>query len=311
MDKPFLTIDEQIELLKSRGVEPNNDTYRLLLCEGYYSLINGYKDPFLDSEKTKLASDDRYKEGTTFEDIYRLFKFDRELRSVTFHYLTKIEVMIRTICCYTFCENHQKENAYLDINNFSEAKDYMPGEQYFISDFSKFQSKLNFIIQGKTKFNFVEHYRNKYDNVPLWVIANAMTFGNVEHLYDLMKPNEQNKACSRIIRTIGKEHSSEKLMSRQDLRKYLNNLVKIRNICAHDERLYCASVYGRNQSRYIDIMDMAIELLSEEDVNEFALKLAEIIITYSEENKIIQSTLYDNGLIQFASRWIRQQGDES
>ena len=49
-------------------------------------------------------------------------------------------------------------------------------------------------------------------------------------------------------------------------------------------------------------MDMAIELLSEEDVNEFALKLAEIIITYSEENKIIQSTLYDNGLIQFASR---------
>ena len=100
-------------------------------------------------------------------------------------------------------------------------------------------------------------------------------------------------------------------MSRQDLRKYLNNLVKIRNICAHDERLYCASVYGRNQSRYIDIMDMAIELLSEEDVNEFALKLAEIIITYSEENKIIQSTLYDNGLIQFASRWIRQQGDES
>ena len=58
-------------------------------------------------------------------------------------------------------------------------------------------------------------------------------------------------------------------------------------------------------------MDMAIELLSEEDVNEFALKLAEIIITYSEENKIIQSTLYDNGLIQFASRWIRQQGDES
>ena len=80
MDKPFKTIEEQVELLEARGVATDDDTPEVLLREGYYSVVNGYKAPFIDKEKSESAKDDRYLPGTSFADIYALFMFDRELR---------------------------------------------------------------------------------------------------------------------------------------------------------------------------------------------------------------------------------------
>lgn len=48
----------------------------ILLREGYYSVVNGYKDPFINREAMAAAGDDRYREGTTLTDIYDLFSFD-------------------------------------------------------------------------------------------------------------------------------------------------------------------------------------------------------------------------------------------
>lgn len=86
-DKPFLTIEEQVRLLESRGLGVDADTGPTLMREGYYSIVNGYKDPFLDSGKSIEAGEDRYLEGISFSDLYTLFTFDRELRSLTFRYL--------------------------------------------------------------------------------------------------------------------------------------------------------------------------------------------------------------------------------
>ena len=52
-DKIFRTYDEQIELLKNRGVDINgtniDDAKKYLTDIGYYNLINGYKDLFLET----------------------------------------------------------------------------------------------------------------------------------------------------------------------------------------------------------------------------------------------------------------------
>lgn len=80
MDKPFKTIEEQVELLEARGVATDDGTPEVLLREGYYSVVNGYKEPFVDKEKSESAKDDHYLPGTSFADIYALFMFDRELR---------------------------------------------------------------------------------------------------------------------------------------------------------------------------------------------------------------------------------------
>lgn len=49
MKKPFLTLDEQIQLLSFRGVRISDiDTAKhILLSENYFCVINGYKDFFL------------------------------------------------------------------------------------------------------------------------------------------------------------------------------------------------------------------------------------------------------------------------
>lgn len=47
--KVFLTYDEQIDLLESRGMRiPSHAVVRhYLQCLGYFELVNGYKDLFL------------------------------------------------------------------------------------------------------------------------------------------------------------------------------------------------------------------------------------------------------------------------
>ena len=54
--KPFKTVEEQIAILESRGIHFSNkkDAARFLLKENYYAVVNGYKDAFLDKQKTNL-----------------------------------------------------------------------------------------------------------------------------------------------------------------------------------------------------------------------------------------------------------------
>lgn len=63
MHKPFTTIEDQIALLNSRGLQTDSRTSWILEREGYYATVNGYKKPFLDNQarkkmkKTNIAKD--------------------------------------------------------------------------------------------------------------------------------------------------------------------------------------------------------------------------------------------------------------
>ena len=87
MNKSFHSIDEQVEILHSRGISTTAETRTILLREGYYAVINGYKLPFIDEAASKAAGDDRFLPGTSFDDIYALFSFDRDLRALVFRHL--------------------------------------------------------------------------------------------------------------------------------------------------------------------------------------------------------------------------------
>lgn len=53
MHKPFTTIEDQIALLNSRGLQTDSRTSWILEREGYYATVNGYKKPFLDNPARK------------------------------------------------------------------------------------------------------------------------------------------------------------------------------------------------------------------------------------------------------------------
>ena len=103
MDKPFKSIDEQIAILESRGLECDNNTRLVLEREGYYPVINGYKDLFLDQRGDSCH--ELFVKGTKFSDIYRLFEFDRSLRLLMFEYFNKAEAPIKIARKHTWIED--------------------------------------------------------------------------------------------------------------------------------------------------------------------------------------------------------------
>ena len=86
------TIDEQINILKRRGLDVGSNPGKYLIQYGYYNLINGYKDLFIDSELTRQAKEDRYKHGTSLNHLIALYEYDARLR----HQLMAITINIET-----------------------------------------------------------------------------------------------------------------------------------------------------------------------------------------------------------------------
>lgn len=86
MKKVFKTLDEQIEILKDRGlVILDEDKAKKILLKENYFFISGYRH-FFESSK------DKFIKGTTFEELYGIFIFDRKLRNIFFKNLLVIEI---------------------------------------------------------------------------------------------------------------------------------------------------------------------------------------------------------------------------
>ena len=73
--KIFKTLDEQIEILKSKGliVEDLDKAKQILFRENYF-FLSGYRHLFMRSIK-----ENRFIEGTTFDELYAMFLFDRKI----------------------------------------------------------------------------------------------------------------------------------------------------------------------------------------------------------------------------------------
>lgn len=102
MDKVYSSTDDQIHILRSRGMTIADAACakRTIDLENYYNLINGYKQPFLDS--TYSGSDERYISGTKFEEIHSLYLFDRELRNLFIRYILELENNVKSVLAHDF-----------------------------------------------------------------------------------------------------------------------------------------------------------------------------------------------------------------
>lgn len=258
MAKEFKTIDELVALLESRNLKTDGETASILRRESYYAIVNGYKDTFLDRSAMQSSAVDVYKEGTTFRQIYDLFLFDRALRGALFPYLVEAEAALTNAVVYSFCSRYPKADAYLDRANYTEWKDMLVPDGFKGSKARERDRRLNDLMRrlnGKLTLNdrtrpFIRHYLTSYGNVPLWVLQNDLTFGNIEHFYQLQKRGVQNDTCRMVSEFSGR---GWRIGAKRLLRAF-TILVGYRNICAHGDRLYCASVKGARCAEMIDTL---------------------------------------------------------
>ena len=92
---------------------------RILESENYYNVINGYKDFFLASKSTSTTVE-TYIAGTTFDEIYALYCFDRNVRNIYLRFLLKAENKFKTVVSHEFSRLYGHNN-YLKLEIFSIA----------------------------------------------------------------------------------------------------------------------------------------------------------------------------------------------
>lgn len=224
MTKPFLTYQQQIQkLIVEKHLIINDPTLaeEKLRNIGYFSLIGGYKQPFRNP-MTRV-----YVNNTTFEDVWALYQFDNELRELLFNHLCQIEKKMRSLLSYAFCERYgELQSHYLNTASYN----YTVANQRGINKLIRILGNL---ANGNTEYEYVNYQRRVYGNVPLWVLVNTMTFGQISKMYSFLQPGMRSKIARNYTHVNDRE-----------LEQYLKVLVLYRNVCAHNERLYSHKVYS-------------------------------------------------------------------
>ena len=217
MEKEFKTIEEQIEILKNKNliISSKRKAYRILENNNYYYLINGYKELFVDK-----ANNCGFITGTKLEELYAIYNFDGEIRLNFLKYILLIERRVNTYIAYEFSKQYGHKN-YLANDNFNCTSRNEELIKKFINDIN-----LEIKHQCKNGNSMLLHYIKSYKYIPLWVLIRIMTFGKVSKFYSFMKHKEQDAVARKFN------------IKRESLRVYLINLAIIRNVCAHDEKLY-------------------------------------------------------------------------
>ncbi len=266
-EKEYKTHRQLLGILRNRGMtigagSQGSRVMRILEKENYYNIVNGYKNLFLDP--TTNSTEERYKAGTTFDELYALYEFDRDVRQIYLKYLLRVENTFKTVLAHEFSSLYGHDN-YLKLQNFHTGpspdrkvlrqiananKLNLETELARIQHLSA-EENISFVIKligdiqqeiarqmGK-HHQVVNHYMSEYGYIPLWVLVNVLTFGKITTFYKLMKPADK----MAVARKFG--------VASDELHKYMDMCSLARNKCAHDERFFDISFRRRLHTKSI------------------------------------------------------------
>lgn len=204
-------------LARKLVVKDENGLRRILRAIGYYRLT-GYLYPF---RKDPDRSED-FMDGTTLDHIWNIYKFDRRLRLVVMDALARIEVAIRV----RVMEAH---SAVCGGDPFAYCNPaQLPGLNG--QKFAKFLESLDKSVRQSFASNdppVATHFKNHgQSRVPVWILMETLSFGDVCIYYQGLPHTAQQQ----VANAFGIWPSA--------FRSWLDVLRRVRNICAHQGRLW-------------------------------------------------------------------------
>ena len=236
--KVFASHDEQITILQNRGLQvPDKAAARRILSrENYYALIDGYKEPFLErDERLNPYGLEQFQAGTEFGHIYALYRFDRELRMLMLNELLKFEKNIKSKVAYRFSEKFRETDSFLEAGNYSLDKDRHHERDRIISTlYNLIKSHKK---RDRVKYPAIREFFDKHRNVPLWVLVNFLSLGQVTNFYSVI----DDELRERIAKDFADEFSEEwepLQLQASELDAVLRIAFPYRNKSAHEEVLY-------------------------------------------------------------------------
>lgn len=214
--KPFRTYQQQIDILRARGLIIDDEEYakRVLRSENYYRL-SGYWLTMV--KKQGNPTDDVFYPNTTFENIVDVYQFDVDLREIVLSATSTIETNLKAYIAYYHAQKYGPLG-YMNYENFEDI-DRHSGMMYELcKDKSARRNEL-----------FVQHHKDCKGNIfPVWVATELMSFGQVSKFYKNMVSEDRNKMAREFYN----------IPSREYIESWIQCAAVARNIAAHGGRFY-------------------------------------------------------------------------
>lgn len=254
MGKNYTSFRKRLELLRSRNmsIPKESSTQREIIKKyNHYNLINGYKDPFLQSN----SSQETFITGTSPRELEALYKFDQNMRFILLRYLLPIEESVKhelTQAFYSYHTNHPNLTAQERANLHKESE-FLKRNYYDLSTITTRNGKridkmgiYNRFVTGvyseigkqyKNKNDSIHYYSTNHGYLPMWVLMNILTMGNISKFFIIQKKEVKLRTMNSLRIIPQHQNQQDKYIS--NFEKLLNIITLFRNVCAHNERLYC------------------------------------------------------------------------
>ena len=218
------TPDEQITLLKNRGLILHNEEFtRHCLSTVSYYRLSAYIKPFEKDKSSHMLN-----AAISFDDVWNVYAFDRELRLLFLDALERIEVALRT-SLVNVMSTHYGAWWYFEKEPFKSSWfEVSPRKKHSPAD--EFKYEIESLCSRSASDGSIKHYYSKYHSPgfpPSWMLFEHLSFGKCTSLFRYLK-HRQDKV--EISKTFGL-HTNIVESSIEPLRY-------TRNICAHHLRLW-------------------------------------------------------------------------
>ncbi|MCK4564183.1 MAG: Abi family protein [Verrucomicrobia bacterium] len=211
-NKPPKSYAEQVEILKGRGLLIPDEAFaeHCLRHHNYYRL-SAYRFAF-----TTPGNPDQFIAGTSFDNLWGLYCFDRRLRLLVMEGVKRLEISVRTNVAYTLAHTYgvfSYEDPAFFYNRYRHTK-----------GLATLDEELR-----RSKEIFVKHYHDEYNlqRPPIWAACEVMSFGLLSRFYENIK-------AARVRKTLAAEYG----LAPHTMKSLLLHAVYVRNLCAHHSRLW-------------------------------------------------------------------------
>ncbi|WP_297205264.1 Abi family protein [uncultured Brachyspira sp.] len=211
-NKPALSINDQINLLQSRGLLIKDINYAKSVLEklNYYN-FSGYTYIFEDKSNKRTHN---FSNKTTFEEVFEVFKYDIQIRQLLFSCISYVEIYMRNIIARSF----------LDVYNND------PFANYNLVNYYNVNSEIKKEVL-RSKEIFINHYKKEYldyPKIPIWISVEIMSLGTLSKFY-----SSSDKKLQTLIT------NNMNLYHYKYLKSWLFAITEMRNRSVHHSRILC------------------------------------------------------------------------
>nr|WP_295440461.1 Abi family protein [uncultured Prevotella sp.] len=212
--KEALSISDQIELLKNRGlnIADYSKATKFLGEVSYFRFVQ-YLRPMEEDKTTH-----QFKPNSQLDDAVALYNFDIELRDLMFKAIQRLEIALRTKIIQEFSLQYGP---------------FWFFDTSLIDDEHKYIENLNSIDRElqRSKEDFIKEHRQNYDRPifpPAWKTLELASFGTLSKLY-------YNFSDKKLKKRIAHQFN---LPQHVVLESWMRSVTVLRNYCAHHSRLW-------------------------------------------------------------------------